>query len=113
MAAQLIKLDSSPNQTFQVTLNINNQKVTLNVELSFNETAGYWVMTIFNGQGVLLLSSIPCLTGDWPAANILCQYAYLAIGSAYFINVSNATADYPTSSDLGTDFNLVWDDTAA
>jgi hypothetical protein len=51
------------------------------------------------------------LTGVYPAANMLAQHAYLAIGSAYLLNVGSSDADYPGANDLGSDFLLVWGDT--
>ena len=69
-------------------------------------------MDIYNSVGKLLLSSIPMLTGSWPAANILCQFDYLDIGSAYIINLGQVPDDYPNAHELGNDFLLLWDDNA-
>lgn len=112
MADQLIPLDNSPNQTFQVTVAVDGKNVTFNVTLSYSEPAGYWVMNIKDAQGIDILDSIPLLTGEWPAANILGQYGYLGIGSAYIINASNTPIDYPGKPNLGSDFLLLWSDTA-
>jgi hypothetical protein len=110
---QLIPLTPAPNQTFQVTLDIDGGTVTLNFRLHYNEIAKYWVLTILDRTGTLLLDSLPLLTGGNPSANILGQYAYLEIGSAYVVNVSGLTApDYPDGTNLGQDFVLVWSDTA-
>ena len=74
--------------------------------------AGYWVMSIYDSNGVLLLDSIPLITGWYPAANLLSQYGYLEIGSAYVINNGISSSDYPGKNDLGTNFSVLWDDTA-
>jgi hypothetical protein len=108
---QIIPLTNSPNQTFTTTLTIDSANVTLTMNLRYNVIAEYWVLTIINtSTQTILLDSIPFVTGDYPASNILGQYAYLEIGSAYIINTDNATLDYPDDStnSLGTDFILVW-----
>ena len=68
-------------------------------------------MTVYSAQGTLLLDSLPMLTGVYPAANMLAQYVYLAIGSAYLLNVGNSDTDYPGANDLGSNFVLLWGDT--
>jgi hypothetical protein len=107
---QLVQLDASPGQTFNVTLNVNNALLTLGLALNYNVMAGYWMMTIFDQVGNLLLSNIPMLTGTWPAGNLLQPYGYLRIGSAFLINVSGDTGDYAGSTNLGNSYNLIWDD---
>lgn len=107
---QLVQLDSSPGQTFNVTLNVNNALLTLGLALSYNVMSGYWMMTIFDSLGNLLLSNIPMLTGTWPAGNLLQPYGYLRIGSAFLINISGDTGDYAGSTNLGSDYQLIWDD---
>jgi hypothetical protein len=107
---QLVQLDPSPGQTFNVTLNVNDATLTLGLALSYNSMAGYWIMTIFDQLGNLLLSNIPMLTGTWPAGNLLQPYGYLRIGSAFLINVSGDPGDYAGPSNLGSDYQLIWDD---
>jgi hypothetical protein len=72
--------------------------------------AGYWVMSVYDANGNLLVDSIPMITGWYPAANILAQQGYLAIGSAYILNLGNSQTDYPGSNNLGSDYVLVWSD---
>lgn len=108
---QVIPLTTAPNQTFQILLAVNNAQLRLNLSISYNEMANYWTMDVDDNNGNPLLAGVPLLTGSWPAANILGQYQYLNIGSAYVINVSNSDInDYPNASDLGVDFILVWGD---
>jgi len=107
---QIVQLDPSPGQTFKVTLNVNAAVMTLALALNYNVMAGYWMMTIFDSLGNLLLSNIPMLTGTWPAGNLLQPYGYLRIGSAFLINVSGDPGDYAGPSNLGSDYQLLWDD---
>jgi hypothetical protein len=111
VADQIIPLTPSPNQSFAVTLQVDGAPLTLNLAIRWSEMAGYWVMTIFNSAMDLLLDSIPLITGWYPAANILAQYGYLKIGSAYILNDGNSNSDYPGRSDLGSAFSLLWSDT--
>lgn len=113
MSSQIIPLDNAPNQSFQATVQVDGQQITLNFKLTFNRSANYWTITILDAQGNLLLDSVPCITGDWPAANILGQYGYLKIGSAYIVNAGNLPIDYPDKESLGSGFVLLWSDTAA
>lgn len=108
---QIIGVSSAANQVLTVSVNINGGTLTLQLAVSFDEMAGFWVMSIADQTGTPLISTVPLLTGAWPAANILQPYQYMNIGSAFVINSSGvATPDYPNSTDLGTDFILLWDD---
>lgn len=112
MSAQIIPLTASPNQNFAVTLQVDGAPLTLNLNIRWSEMAGYWVMTIFNSAGALILDSLPLITGWYPGANLLSQYNYLFIGSVFILNLGNSSSDYPGKTDLGTAFALLWDDTA-
>lgn len=111
MSVQLIPLTTSPNQTFQSTLAVDGKNITLEFNLKYNEIAEYWIMKITNSDKVILLDSIPLIPGGYPADNIIEQYRYLGIGSAFIVKSSNVAADYPSANTLGTDFLLVWGDT--
>ena len=68
-----------------------------------------WMIDIADQYGNRLVSSVPLVTGAWPAANILAPYDYLGIGSAFIINQSGGAADIPNASNLGSQFILLWD----
>ncbi len=111
--AQIIPLSNAPNQTLSVALNVDGAVLRLNLFITFSEMAQYWLMSVFDSRNNLILSSIPLITGSWPAANLLQQQGYLKIGSAFVINLGQVQDDYPTASELGSGFLLLWDDTAA
>ncbi|CQR71687.1 hypothetical protein SOV_04830 [Sporomusa ovata DSM 2662] len=112
MAYQRIPLTTDPNQTFQCTLAIDGQNKTLSFFLAYNEIATCWTMNITDpATGTMLLASIPLVPGDYPAANILEQYAYLGIGSAYVLSTGNAATEYPDADNLGSEWVLIWSDT--
>ena len=109
--SQIIPLTPSPNQAFTVQLQVDGQPLTLGLRIRWSYMAGYWLMAIFNASGVLLIDAVPLITGRYPAANLLAQQVYLKIGSAQLLNMGSSTADYPGIQNLGTDFQLLWDDT--
>lgn len=110
--AQIIPLTTSPNQSLNVALNVDGNVLRLRLTIYFSEMAQYWTMDISDAAGNALVSSVPLITGDWPAANVLAQYGYLKIGSAFVINVGQVSDDYPNADELGNAFVLLWDDTA-
>lgn len=111
MSTQIVPLVQAPNQTFAVQLTVDGKPLTLNLTLSYSVMAGWWQMSITNTQGAVLVASIPLVTGYYPCANLLAQYGYLQIGSAFLLNTGNSINDYPGVSDL-PNFSLLWDDTA-
>lgn len=111
MSSQLIPLTQAPNQTFSIQLTVDGTVLTLAFVLSYSTMAGWWQLQVSNIQGVVLIGSVPLITGSYPSANLLAQYGYLQIGSAYLLNTSNSSDDYPGGNDL-TSFSLLWGDTA-
>lgn len=104
----IIPLANTPNQTFTSTIPIDGKKIKLNFFLRYNTEAEYWVLDIFNSDNMSLLASVSLVTG----ANLLAQYSYLKIGSAYLIKIDNSISDdNPNEYNLGTSFVLVWGDT--
>lgn len=109
MADQVIPLTNQPNQTFGVQLTVNGNPLTLNLTISYSEMAGYWQMSVADTNGNLLIASVPLITGWYPAANLLAQYQYLKIGSAYLLNTGSVYSDYPGPNELDK-FTLLWSD---
>lgn len=108
----LVPLDNSPNQSFQTTLFIDGRNITLGLDLRYNDMAGYWTMRITDPvTGEIILDSVPLVTGEYPASNVLGQYAYLGIGSAYVIAKGGSSLDFPDDEGLGNYFVLIWGDT--
>lgn len=104
--AVVIPLTTDPNNTFSSTIPVNGKNVTFNFFLRYNTEAGYWVMDLLDASKNPLISSMPLLTG----INLLEQYEYLQIGKAYIVKIDDSLqVDSPSSTNLGTDFVLVWD----
>ena len=113
MSAQILPVTSAPNQFMTVGLALNGGTVALSLQFSYNRVGGFWVMDVSDLQGNPLVTSIPLLTGDWPAANIMAPFDYLQIGAWYVINQSGAIMDWPDSNTLGAAFLVLVDDNPA
>lgn len=112
MAYQQIPVTNAPNQKFTCTLPIDRQNKTLSFFIVWNETADCWMLDLTDETtSTTLLSSVPLLPGEPPADNLLAQYAYLAMGSAYLVNTGKKSSASPTADNLGTEWILVWGDT--
>lgn len=113
MVDQVVPLTPVMNQSMSITLSIDNKNVTLGLTFIYNTPGGYWYMSITDDSGNMLLDGVPLVTGDYPAANILDQYSYLGIGSAYVVSTSANLDGIPSENNLGTDYYLVWSDTVS
>lgn len=104
----VIPLTTSPNQKFTSTIPIDGKKIKFNFFLRYNTEANYWVLDVYNAKNQSLIVSLNLVCG----LNLLAQYSYLNIGSAYIAKVDKSLADdIPNEYNLGTDFVLVWGDT--
>lgn len=111
MAQQTIQLTNAPNQTVTVSLSVDGQPLTRTLFVHYNEVANYWSVSVFDVNNNLLVV-FPMLTGNDPACNMLRQFSFLEIGSAYVINESGSLSpNYPNNTNLGTGFQLIWGDT--
>lgn len=104
----IVPTTSSPNQTFSSTIPIDGNKIKLYFFLRYNTEQQCWQMDLSDANKQPLLASIPLVGG----VNILEQYSYLNIGSAYVLKINpNLQSSRPSSDNLGKDFILVWGDT--
>lgn len=103
----IVPLTTSPNQTFTSTIPINGGKIKFNFFLKYNTEQKCWEMDLCDKNKNPLVASIPLVCG----LNILEQYDYLNIGSAYIVKTDpNITVDRPNEYNLGSTFLLVWGD---
>lgn len=104
----IVPLTPSPNQKFTCKIPIDNKSITFNFFLRYNTEAGYWIMDIYDNKQNPIVVSVPLICG----LNLLEQFSYLKIGSAYIVKVDNTLlTDKPDDTNLGTNFILVWGDT--
>lgn len=104
----IVPITSNPNQTFTSTIPIDNSSIKFNFFLKYNTESSCWVLDIKDSGNNGIVTGINLVTG----VNLLEQYSYLKIGSAYLAKVDTSlTDDLPTEYNLGTKFLLIWDDT--
>ena len=83
--------------------------ITLLFRITYNELAKYWLMDISDDEGNMLISALPLV----PAQNILEQFAYMGIGSAYVLPRTQVKEQWPSAETLTADWYLIWSDTNA
>lgn len=111
MSLQIVPLTSDPNQTLEISVTVDEEILNLSLFVRYNEIAEYWTMKVSDqATGVVLVDSVPFLMGEDGAANILGQYEYLGIGSAYIVPITQVDMDRPDGTNLGTEFVLLWGD---
>lgn len=110
MALFSVPVTNQPNQQFSIIMPINGVNTPYNVRLRYNEAAGYWVLTLANKAGAVLVDGLPLVPGDPPAANIIGQLAHLGIGGIALVKQGKTAMDYPDDTALGNIFALVWGD---
>lgn len=104
----IVPMQALPNHSFNAVVSIDGGNVDLRFRLMYNELANYWIVDISKNNEVVL-AGLPLV----PAQNILEQFAYLGIGSAYIIPRSEAQEQWPSLDTLSSDWYIVWGDTDA
>lgn len=103
----IIPIQAVPNMSFSSVIPVDSNNITLIFTLTYNELAKYWVVSIAKSDGTTLIRSLPVI----PAQNILEQYKYMQIGSAYIVPRQTVKEQWPSMDTLATDWYLVWSDT--
>lgn len=104
----IIPITAKPRNTFSCKIPVNSKNITLVFSTRYNEIAGYWNVSVSDGNGTELIHNLPMLPGQ----NILEQYSYLEIGAACVIPAHKMDDEWPNAGNLGADWLLVWSDTA-
>lgn len=102
-----IPLEAVPNYSFSSTIPVDGTNITLIFHITYNELAKYWLIDISDNEGNMLISEMPLV----PAQNILEQYAYMGIGSAYLLPRAQVKEQWPSADTLTSDWYLIWSDT--
>lgn len=100
---QLISLDSSPNQNFNLIIENNGKNITYNLFLSYNPD-NYWTLQIRDSLKNPITDSIPLLSGQ----NLLQGLEYLGLGEIYLLRKAEITQEIPDIYNIGNDYYLVW-----
>lgn len=113
MSSVVIPLTPGKNQSMSCSLPVDGANISLSFVFTYNSIGGYWYMSVTDTKKkTLYLDAVPLVIGNYPAANVLSQYSYLKLGSAWVIPSNQAAGLVnPTSANLGTDYVLIWSDT--
>lgn len=104
----IVPMQNIPNNTFLSKIPVDGQNLTLVFRSTYNELAKYWLIDITDGvTGNPLIRALPVI----PSQNMLEQYQYLEIGSAYIIPRSKVQEQWPSMETLISDWYLLWSDT--
>lgn len=107
----MIPLTTEPNQQMYVKIPIDNRNIPLLLTIRYNSIGQYWNMDVADDTGKMILSGVPLIASEPPAANVLEQYSYMDIGSAYVIKINESIKqENPDVTNMGTDFLLIWGD---
>lgn len=99
-----IPLTQDPDQNFNCSILLLDKNISLYFRVRYNSMAKYWVVTVSDSSGNILLDSIPLITG----IDLLEQFKHLGIGSAIIVNVGTTLTDSPDDTSLGSRFKLLW-----
>lgn len=106
-----IPLTTFPNQTFVVIVPVNGGNKEFEIQLRYNEVAGYWSMTLTDNEAErIIFSQLPLLASYYEFANMANQLGYKNIGSIYCIAMQMTKSCAPNSDDLGKKYILIWGD---
>lgn len=110
MAWHDIPIDTDGDQQFNITVQVGEENVSLILRLRYNTEGDFWRMDITNADTEeMLISGVPLLTGEYPAADILEQFEYIGIGSAIVLKMTDdAEGDFPNLENIDTDYVLFW-----
>lgn len=114
MSLYQIPVTSAPDQSFAVTVEIDGKNKNFGCRLRYNTVGNYWFLTISDGKtDEILVDDIPILCGIYPYADLLKPYRYKGLGSMFIVPAKDRSPDRPDSTNLGTDYYLLWGDTIA
>lgn len=111
-----LPMTANYDQKFSCVMAIDGgNNIRLTFRFRFNHKANYWFMTIWDTRtDTILLDSIPLFEGIGASSDILFQYAYMEIGSAFVQKVGPPDLvgkDGPGPGDFPSNYEVIWSDT--
>lgn len=110
MSFYKIPINNAPNASYSFRISLQNNTVNrdLRIKLRYLDFYDVWMMDVYDDSTKkVLVVDIPMV----PGTDLLGQYQYLGIGSAFLLNVRNSALMQPDNKSLGVDFILAWGDT--
>ncbi len=109
MAWSEIPLTNVPfsEQMFKLTLDGGARNIHIKLCLRYHDLCDYWTATVIDyATGKTLIDMLPLVCG----IDLLGQFKYLDIGSAYVVKNEASDLQQPDNTTLGSTFILVWGD---
>ncbi|MDY6148961.1 MAG: hypothetical protein SPI35_08105 [Porphyromonas sp.] len=95
-------------KTFKLTLN-GARNINILLKLRYYDLYELWVADVCdNTTGEELITGMPLV----PGVNLLGQYEYLNIGSAWIVAVEPTKQQHPDNETLGSQWVLAWGDSS-
>lgn len=102
-----IPLTSTPYAQYTFKLTLGKKNINILLKLRYYDLYELWVADVCdNSSGDTLINGLPLV----PGIDLLGQYSYLDIGSAYVVSIEPTTQEQPDSETLGSKWLLVWGD---
>ena len=107
---QIIPMEEITNYKFSCIVTIDEGTIDLGFHLMYNDIIDYWTVDVFK-QETEVITAYPLI----PAQNILEQFSYLKIGSAWIVHQSeiDLNEEWPSANTLASKWYVVWGDTDA
>lgn len=102
---QRVPMQAQPNHSFSAVITLEGKNEKLTFRMTYNEQAQYWLIDIALNEKPVL-SGLPLV----PAQDILEQFKYLELGSAYIIPNAELKNEWPNIEDLETGWSVIWSD---
>lgn len=107
MSYHEIPLTTTPFAQITFKLTLGERNINILLKLRYYDLYELWVADVCdNTSGETLISGMPLV----PGVDLLGQYSYLAIGSAYVMAIEPTTQEQPDSETLGSKWLLLWGD---
>lgn len=107
-----IPLTNSPNQSFSSTIPVGNENIEFEFYLSYNDVAGYWMLTLTKSETQeILFSELPLLCSFIYYNNMVTQLSYKNFGSIYITVIQDKEkASMPDDQNIGSSYIMLWGD---
>ena len=102
----------SMNQRDRCVLTIDGKSTVLFIKLRWHSKIKKWMMSMFDETNAPLLRNIPLVSSrNYPSADLLHQFAYIAVGHAAVLPTLNSpSTENPSWNNMGVgkEWALVW-----
>ena len=109
-----IPVTTLPNNTFNINVPVGDENLYFKLRFTYNSIAKYWMLSIFDADTLdCIISNLNMIETYGEYADLVKLFSYKHIGALYVVNVGSVNSSMPDDTNFGTDFELVWSDTAS